>query len=74
MGLLSHGKLGWNVKNSGHEYACGTLASPALKFKISKNHALEAASYPVWSVMHIGSLWLKAQFAILVPCLAGPHF
>lgn len=74
MGLLSRGKLGWNVKHSGHEYACRTPVSPALKFKISKNHPLEAASYPAWSVLYIGSLWVKAQFAIHVPCLAGLSF
>lgn len=44
------------------------------KLKISKNHPLEAASYPVWFVPRIGSLWVKAQFIIHVPCPASPPF
>ena len=42
-----------------------------LKFKVSKNCSLEAASYPVWFVLHSGSLWEKAQFTIHTPWIAG---
>lgn len=42
--------------------------------KISKNHPLEAASYPVWFMPHVGSLWVKAQFIIHVPCSASLPF
>lgn len=35
MRLLSHGKLGWNVKNPPHEYACGNpaRAAPSSRFR-----------------------------------------
>jgi hypothetical protein len=45
-----------------------------LNFKISKNHPLEGASYPVWSVLHSGSLWAKVLFTIHAPCIAGTPF
>lgn len=71
MGLHKHGKAEWNVKNAAMRVHVGDWLVP-LKFKVSKNCHVEAASYPVWSVLHSDSLWKKAQFSIHTPWTAGP--
>lgn len=68
-GCISMGRLGGMWKMLLMHMHVGNWLDP-LKFKVSKNCPSEAASYPVWSVLHSGSLWKKSQFTVHAPWTA----